>query len=164
MIRLRPDERTEIEIAEFISRIDELIAPGQDAIRPIQQTIRAGFAFNFAAERGDDRPWAPLAPYTMRERRSLGFPPDHPILVRTGQYRSSFVDEGHPAHVSEWTAGAGRWTIEEGSTDERADHLEFGTWRIPARPVTLLGRSGEDMLITTLELLFDQWFEGDGPG
>lgn len=159
MIRLTPDERTQIEIADFIARIDEMIAPGEDAIRPIQQTIRAGFAFNFAAERGDDRPWAPLAPVTMRERRRLGFPPDHPILVRRGEYRDSFTEEGHPQHVSEWNAGAGRWTIEEGSRDERIEHLEIGTWRIPARPVTIIGRSGEDMLKTILDLMFDQWFE-----
>lgn len=159
MIRLRPDDRTSAEIAEFIGKIDEMVTPGQDAIRPIQETIRAGFAFNFAAERGDDRPWAPLAPFTMRERRRLGFPPDHPILVRRGEYRASFTEEGHPAHVSEWSAAGGRWIVEEGSRDERADHLEFGTWRIPARPVTIIGRSGEDLLLTTLELMFDQWFE-----
>lgn len=159
MIRLRPDERTRDEIVEFIRKLEELAQPGEDAIRPIQETIRAGFAFNFAAERGDDTPWSPLAPFTQRERRRLGFPQDHPILVRTGAYRDSFTEEDHPLHFSEWSTEAGRWRITEGSRDERADLLEFGDLRTPPRPVTILGRAGEDMLMTTLDHMFGQWFE-----
>lgn len=162
MIRLRPDERTEQEIAEFIRRIEELLRPGKDAIRPIQEAIRAGFALNFTGERGDDRPWAPLARRTMHERRMLGYQPDHPILVRSGAYRDSFTDEGHPLHVTEWSSEAGRWIIEEGSTDERADVLEFGAGYVPARPVTILGKAGEDRIARVLDRMFDQWLEDAG--
>lgn len=159
MIRLIPTEKTEREIGEFLRRIDDLIAPDAEDIRPIQETIRAAFAFNFSAEQGADQPWAPLALFTMRERRRLGFPMDHPILERTGEYRRSFTAEEHPAHISEWSATAGRWTIDEGSRDYRVGELEDGRWNMPGRPVTIIGQMGESMMSTVLEQLFDQWFE-----
>lgn len=161
MLRLRPDARTSREVDEFIRRIEELVNPGADAIRPIQEAVRAGFDLNFAGERGDDAPWAQLAQFTQRERERLGFPPQHPILQRTGAYRRSFVEGEHPQHVSEWSASGGRWRIEEGSRDERAEHLEFGAWNMPARPVTILGRAGESRLVTTLDQMFDEWFEDE---
>ena len=161
MIRLRPDRHTQDEIAEFVRRLEELARPAKEAIRPIQDVIRAGFDANFGGERGDDAPWAALALFTQRERRRLGFPPEHPILQRTGAYRASFTEEDHPLHVSEWSADGGQWTIEEGSRDERADHLEFGDTRTPARPVTILGGSGEARIATVLERLFGEWFEDE---
>lgn len=158
MIRLIADDRTRREVAEFLRLADELGAPGPDAIRPVQETIRAAFDFAFERE-GSAAPWAELAPFTQRERARLGFPPQHPILQRTGAYRRSFTEEGHPAHVSEWSVTGAIWQITEGSADERAQELEEGRWNMPARPVTDLGEAGEGLIAVTLEHLFDTWFE-----
>lgn len=162
MIRLLASDRTRREVAEFLRRVDELGSPSAEAIRPIQETIRAAFDMAFTAE-GSAVRWAPLAPFTQRERRRLGYPPQHPILQRSGDYRRSFTEEGHPAHVSEWEAPAGIWQITEGSADDRAEELEEGRWNMPARPVTDLGEQGENLIAVTLEHLFDQWFEAATP-
>lgn len=162
MIRLIADDRTRREITAFLRLADELASPTADAIRPVQETIRAAFDFAFERE-GSAAAWAPLAPFTQRERRRLGYPPQHPILQRSGDYRRSFTEEGHPAHVSEWSAAAGIWQITEGSADDRAQELEQGRWNMPARPVTDLGEQGENLIAVTLEHLFDTWFEDATP-
>lgn len=160
MIRLTPTPQTREEIDELLRRVEELARPRADAVRPLQEGIRAGFAVNFASEgRGAGAPWAQLALFTMRERRRLGYPPDHPILVRSGSYRDSFTDETHPRHVSEWDAAGGVWRIVEGSSDPRAEELEYGRWNMPARPVTILGAAGEARLDEIARFMFDQWFE-----
>lgn len=160
MISLTPTPQTERETAEFLRRLDELANPGDDAIHPIQEGIRAGFAAVFASEgAASGAPWAELAAYTQRQREQLGFPAAHPILERTGIYRRSFVDEFHVNHVSEWSAGGGAWTVEEGSSDDRADILEYGDPRTPARPVTILGNAGEARLGMILDHMFGEWFE-----
>lgn len=159
MIRLRADDRTTREIAEFLARADELSRPGPDAVRPIQQTIRAAFDFNFETESAGGEPWAPLRPFTRRERSRLGYPAEHPILQRTGDYRRSFTEEDHPAHISEWEIVAGRWQIAEGSADSRAQELEEGRPDMLPRPVTVIGERGDDLIATTLEYLFSEWFE-----
>lgn len=161
MIELRASEQSQREIGEFLRLLDELANPPESAIRPIQEGIRAGFAAIFASEgAAGEAPWAQLAEMTRRQRERLGYPPAHPILHRSGVYRRSFTDEHHVNHVSEWSAGGGVWRIAEGSTDERADRLEFGDPRTPARPVTILGAAGEARLSYVLDQLFEDWFEG----
>lgn len=159
MISLRLQDDSRREWLEMVERMSALAEPGREEIEPIQQAIRAGFAFNFAQERGDDRNWAPLSLWTIRERLRQGYPGAHPILYRTGSYHDSFVQEDHPRHISEWSAGGGLWMVEEGSSDERAEELEFGRWNMPGRPVTLLGESGEQRIETVLDELFGRWFE-----
>lgn len=162
MIRLIADDRTRREIADFLRLADDLAAPPVEAVRPVQETIRAAFDFAFEREGGAE-PWAPLAPYTQRERRRLGYPPQHPILQRTGSYRRSFSEEGDANHISEWEVAGGVWRIAEGSADERAQELEEGRWNMPARPVTDLGEAGENLIAVTLEQMFDAWFEETTP-
>ena len=159
MIRLIPTERSRQEAREFVSLAEELANPGADAIRPIQDAIRATFAANFANERGDDRSWAPLALRTIKERIRLGYGGAHPILIRSGEYRRSFVEADDPQHVSQSEIAGGKWRIEEGSSDKRAGTLEFGSDNVPPRPVTLPGRAGEERIADVIEYLFDRWFE-----
>lgn len=160
MIRLTLTPQSRKEFERFLDLADELGNPGADAVRPLQEGIRAGFEMNFASEgRQGGEPWAALAERTQRERERLGYPAEHPILVRSGSYRDSFTDEGHPNHISDWSADGGRWLIEEGSSDERVEELEYGRWDMPARPVTILGEAGEARLSEIARFLFDQWFE-----
>ncbi len=66
--------------------------------------------------------WSPLADSTKRERVRLGFTPDDPLL-RTGDLRDSIEHE-----VEDWDAVVG-------STSPIMPYQEFGTARIPPRPV-----------------------------
>ena len=45
--------------------------------------------------------WLPLTRRTNDEREALGYPREHPILVRSGDYRRSFTDPDHADHISE---------------------------------------------------------------
>lgn len=162
MIRLTAAAQTKTEIGRLLDLVEELAHPTPAAMRPFQDGVRAGFAVNFASEgRGAGAPWASLALVTMRERRRLGYPPDHPILVRSGGYRDSFVDESHPLHISEADSEGGVWRIVEGSSDPRADELEYGRWNMFPRPATILGERGEARLDEIAAYVFDQWFEGE---
>lgn len=159
MLRLEPTPATTQTIRKLFERVDALSRPAPADYEPIQEAIRAAFALAFDTESDGDRPWAPLADRTNDEREALGYPREHPILVRSGSYRDSFIEAGHPLHVSEAEIAGGIWRIAEGSTDDRADQLEFGDARTPPRPVTWLGRAGEDRMNTMLGALFAQWFE-----
>ena len=159
MIRLQPTPATAEKIEHLLKRVDALRQPAPADYAPIQDAIRLGFAMNFDAEQGNDQPWAPLAKRTEDQRQALGYPRAHPILVRSGDYKRSFTDADDPDHISEEEAGAGLWRLSEGSADYRAGTLEFGNERTPPRPVTILGRSGENRLETVLGELFSQWFE-----
>jgi len=161
MIRFIPTERSKREARRFVELAEELGNPGADATRPIQDVIRATFAANFARESGNDQKWPALALRTIRERIRLGYPGDHPILVRSGDYRRSFIEGDDPNHYSRIETAGGTWQIEEGSTDKRAGTLEFGRGPVPPRPVTLPGRSGEERIATVINDLFARWFEED---
>lgn len=149
MITVRP---TPAALAA-IERLEELaqtmlaaLRDGEPAER-IELGIRAGFADNFDREAaGDDYQWQELAASTQAERRLLGYPPDHPILERSGDYRSSFTNPDHPAAYVEKILTRYGLIIEAGSEDERAEWLEYGTPNIPAREVTPLGQESRQRL------------------
>lgn len=66
--------------------------------------------------------WAPLAESTVADRIAKGFTPDDPLL-RTGELRDSIVHEVHGLEAI------------IGSTDEVMEYMEFGTSKMPPRPV-----------------------------
>jgi HK97 gp10 family phage protein len=66
--------------------------------------------------------WAALAASTEADKASKGYPPNSPLL-RTGEMRDSIQHE-----VGEWEA-----TI--GATDPKMVFHEFGTQKMPPRPV-----------------------------
>jgi len=80
-------------------------------------------------------PWEPLAQSTKRERVRLGFPPEHPILQRTGSlFRSLtgadsllvYEDRGDADLEAIW-----------GTTDPRFPVLQWGSedFTVPPRPM-----------------------------
>jgi hypothetical protein len=160
MISLTPTDASERELTDFLRRLEALGDPTPQAVGVVQAAIHDGFAAVFASEgAAGAAPWAELAEATRRERARLGYPPAHPILVRTGDYRASFVEPGHADHVSEWIAIDGTWLIEEGSSDYRAKYHEPGGDIIPRRSVTDLGAGAEDHIGQVLNGLFAGWFE-----
>ncbi len=160
MIKLSLDDDSKQRIDHFVRQVEAFARPDDTAIGIIQDAIRASFEINFATESDNGAKWAPLALRTMHERRILGFPMDHPILVRTGSYRESFLNPSHPDHISEVLIAGGRWEITEGSNDYRAGELEYGRWNMPARPVADLDDSaGEQRTDQIIQMLIDQWFD-----
>jgi len=163
MIRLLPSDATRRELDEFLRELEALGNPPDAAVQSVQTAIRAGFAEVFDSEgAAGGAPWAQLAAATQRERQRLGFPPAHPILVRTGDYRASFTNEGHADHISEWSASGGVWRIAEGSRHELAQYHELGTSRMPARKATTFDAALEDRIRAALDSMFREWFGWNG--
>lgn len=155
MIRLvaTAESRNASELGDILRRMRQ---PDAEVSEGLGEAVRQGFAENFAGERaGTGKAWNPLAPSTVRERLRLGFPGEHPILVRTGQYRESFLSRSAGDHLHRLQVAAGGWTLEEGSTDYRVPWLEGGTVTIPERPVTILSREAKDRLGDFLDDAFD---------
>jgi hypothetical protein len=159
VIRLKPTDETQREIDALTRQIERLAALPEDALRPTQEAIRASFAANFASESAGAASWAPLAPRTVRDRERLGYPGEHPILVRSGSYRRSFIDPADDEHYSRVTHEAGRTVIAEGTTDIRAGTLEFGSDRVPARPALIAGDAARQRITDALDRLFATWLE-----
>lgn len=123
---------------DLLRLITAISNPPPQTTKQIEEAVRAGFAANFASESAGGSPWPELSIVTIFDRAVHGFPAAHPILVRTGDYRSSFVDSNDPDALSEFFSSGDGWAIEVGSSDSRVEELELGTGRIPARPVTML--------------------------
>ena len=141
------------DLTRFIERIAN---PTPQFTASIEDAVRVGFAANFASESAGGAPWESLAFETMLDRAVHGFPAAHPILVRTGDYRASFVDRQNPDAYSEYVVTGDGWTLEIGSSDSRVQDLEGGTQRIPARPATMLSSDAENNVFATIERLISQ--------
>lgn len=88
----------------------------------IENTAKSEFG-KYQPAVGPFQEWAPLAESTIADKEDGGFsPPDNPLL-RTGEMRDS-ID--HEVHHLEAVVGA---------TDEKMVFHEFGTSKMPARPV-----------------------------
>lgn len=87
----------------------------------MEATARSEFG-HYQDEVGGFPGWPELADATKDDRVAKGFPENEPLL-RTGETRDSFSHERHGLE------GA------MGSTDEKMPWFEFGTDRMPARPV-----------------------------
>ncbi len=66
--------------------------------------------------------WAQLSPFTEEYKERMGYPSNAPLLA-TGDLRDSIQSEVHPG------------VAVIGSKDERAVYHEFGTSRMPPRPI-----------------------------
>jgi hypothetical protein len=159
MIRLTPTDDSRLMLDRFFDRLERLPRLLADDDEPIRESIRRGFALNFEREaEGNGRPWSDLAESTNEERIRQGYPPEHPILVRSGSYRASFVEEFAEGHVSAQGVSDVRLLIEEGSGDIRVGTLELGWVNIPPRPVLGLHQVARDEIGDEIDALIDALF------
>lgn len=103
-------------------------------------------------------PWPELASSTQFERARQGFGPAHPILVRTGELRDSFLDRTHPDAISEH--GRLRWA--RGSrSGHRPDVHQRGSrdGRIPRRRIIELTAEDRHRLLRPVR----NWVTGHDP-
>ena len=70
------------------------------------------------------------------------------MLVRTGQYKGSWVNKNHPLHYHEDFLWWGEFHMIEGSKDPRVNRLSGGDVgdNLPPRPVAILETESFDRL------------------
>lgn len=157
MIRFIPTPESVRSLDDFLDRLEHIPQRMADQDEPIRAAIRQGFALNFERESAGNGPrWAPLAEMTNDERERLGYPREHPILVRSGSYKASFVDDGAEGHVSAQGLSDTSLLIEEGSGDIRVGTLELGWVNIPPRPVLGLNFVAEDDITDEITAILDR--------
>ena len=120
------DMAVKVAEAEVAIHVEARKALERVAVK-VENTAKAEFG-EYQDAIGPFPEWTELADSTQAERGRLGFPENEPLL-RTGELRDSISHEVH-----ELTA-----TI--GSTSDIMVYQEFGTERIPPRPV--LGPAAE---------------------
>jgi len=108
-----------LKMAEDVTR--ELSHGLEHAVEAIEATAKEEIG-KYQDEAGHFPAWAPLAESTIADRIAQGFTPDDPLL-RSGELRDSIV---HEVEGLEATVG---------STDEVMIYHEFGTVKMPPRPV-----------------------------
>lgn len=132
MIRIEPVD-VEQQLDEELRWVERVRQPTVQSLQGVSNTIRGLYAENFDREGNGSGAWVPLARSTQRERQRLGYAPAHPILVRRGVYRDSFLRRGAAGNVDEFDGD----TLYAGSDDYRVGYHESFEPRsiIPARRV-----------------------------
>lgn len=148
-LQLRP-KNINRQLAAEDKRFERITQPSSADISVIADAIRAGFAENFESESSAAGRWRPLSMRTRQERQEQGYHPTHPILVRSGSYRDSFLNRGSN-HVEEIDITSEGFRLFVGSSDERVALLELGEGRVPARPVLELTSAQEARIGDRLE-------------
>jgi hypothetical protein len=87
-------------LRRLVRHMDLIKSPGTLSKMINEQLIKEGTIQKAILERfktegnSSGTPWAPLKTETTRQRKNLGFPPEHPILVRTGVLMDAAVNAG----------------------------------------------------------------------
>jgi len=156
-IRIYPSDQARSEFAALRQFLKSLESPTETEKSTVSRAVRAEFGSNFANE-GSGQPsgsWPGLAKRTQRERRALGFPPAHPILVRGGEYMRSFLNP--TANNEEVTSNESGWHMEYGSEHDFVRHHE-GPRALhpnnPERSVMNLTSASENRLGDALDAMF----------
>lgn len=159
MISLVESSQNQQQWAAVQRTISNLLQPTRQQLQPVQEAIRAGFTENFDTESAGGQSWAQLAPSTVIERVLLGYPGEHPILQRTGRYRSSFTNVGGE-HISDVDYQSGIVSLFEGSSDERVAELELGVGKMPARPVLEMSHNAIDGIGDSVNRMISEILNG----
>jgi len=117
--------------------------------------IRREFQANFTRQGSGAGKWAPLRPYTLRDRAAKGYGAG-PILVRSGRYRASFVQRGAADHYERITQTGIGTMYEVGSDDPRGPELELGRADMAARSVTTLDDGQAANLTRLIDFVIEQ--------
>ena len=132
-----------------------------DDLRFAWDQVVPGLVKEVDATFSDEGPgWAPLALSTQLERGRKGYGAAHPILVRDGSMRQTFVQ--HPLVVSE------PQFLFYGSTSEIAKYHQRGNRSMPARPI-IQARRLTPVVQRTFEKAFVEranqlWHQATGRG
>lgn len=138
-ITLKASDKNESSVqrvfAPFTRFFDSVMEKLPEAVEDIVANIIAEV---FEAEGGWNE-WTALAEYTEKERVRLGYYPRHPILVREGTYRGSFIDFNSPFYVSEHESTVEGSFIHRIGTSNPLFPYHEQAIRIPKRAATPVG-------------------------
>jgi hypothetical protein len=148
--------RTDAKFDDLERLIDKIARPGSGQQATITGGIRREFQANFTRQGSGAGKWAPLRPFTIRQRQALGYAGSNPILVRSGRYRASFVQRGAADHYERITQTGLGTMYEVGSDDPRGPELELGRANMAARPVTILDDGQEANLTRLIDFVIEQ--------
>ena len=154
-IRIYPSDQARGEFAALRSFLKALEKPTESEKSAVSKAVRAEFGSNFSNESSGSGSWRRLADRTNRERKALGFSQAHPILVRNGEYKRSFL-ESTPNNEEVSTIPEG-YRMEYGSEHDLVRYHEgFIAPRpyMPERSVMNLTSTSESRLATTLDAIF----------
>ncbi len=141
------------DLDQLINRISN---PGNAQKRSIADAVRQRVAENFTRQGSASGAWAPLAPWTVKDRQQKGYAGTRPILVRTGRYRDTHTNRSSPNHYESIQSTGSGFVVETGSNDFRDTWLQRGTARIPGRPVNDLDDGQEARIADVIELAIRQ--------
>jgi hypothetical protein len=150
MMTLRPSAQSTQQFFQTIESIQQLTTPPAPLVSAIQQAICEEFERNFTSEADAGLSWPRLSEVTIRIRLAQGFGAG-PILVRTGDYKRSWVDPTHPAHVHELRQSSSHWSVEEGSEHAFTAKHELGEGKTPARPARNVTVAGEERISRVID-------------
>lgn len=113
--------------------IDRIVNMGNAEKRKIAGGVTKAFQENFSTEgAASGNPWRPLAPRTVATRRLLDWPGSRPILKRSGNYESSFVNSSNGNHIEEITRSGSGLIFDVGSRLAFRIHERGGVVSIPS--------------------------------
>ena len=144
--------------AEIKKIAERLQRPNPVNVDVISDTMRAIVRENFATESGDGQAWQELARSTVEERESLGYPGEHPILIRSGDLFESATNPNDSGHIERVEPDLTGFSVTIGTNDPRARKLNDGAGRIPARPFMTADSEQFDILANAVEAYFDALF------
>lgn len=127
----------EIQGGQKLSRLFPVMRDEVDDLRePMSDSADLVLKTNDETFQREGPGWQFLAPRTVAEREKLGYPGEHPILVREGILKASLSEKDARGNIYE----VERNFMRVGSVLEvRGWNLamihQFGTDRIPARPI-----------------------------
>jgi len=103
------------------------------------EEIVSDVIYSIFESEGYNSSWDDLALSTQRERSRLGYDPEHPILVREGTYRESFIDFDSPYYAVEHEASSPHSYVHRIGTSNPLFPFHELASRISPRPATPLG-------------------------
>jgi len=141
------------QVDKALANFQAALADQRPALQAIADDFRALLARQFATEgRAEGTPWPPrlsahrrgtgVSPLSTRQMRvpRIGGEGASLLLVRTGALRDSLIEADAPDHVEEFDATS----LTFGTRVPYALFHQFGTRRLPARPLIVLsGESAE---------------------
>lgn len=133
-----------------------LAHPGSGEVRKVSDAIAQGFQESFSREGNADGAWRALAPATVRMRQERGYGGAHPILRQTGGLRDTWTQRGAQGHVEEFSNTAQGWRLSVGASGEKAEKMEFGEGRVPARPVQPISDAAEQRIVSVIDYFVNQ--------
>lgn len=154
-LEVHGDTQFKAELSAILKRVRNF----KPMAKPIDWVLRKNVEKHFRGEGTHRAKWAALSKATQIDRARQGYPPEHPILVRSGEMKRSLLNRGHAEHILE----SNRRYIEFGSkSGSMPGYHQTGTRKMPARPTVFADAQSLNEIIRFLRMyvMDNQIFRG----